>query len=79
MSSFKISGQFIDLFQRRTYPATVEIEQGLVKAVTETERAPEQYIIPGFVDAHVHIESSMLAPTAFARLAVPGKRFRRWL
>ncbi len=70
MTSFSITGQFIDLFQKRTYPASVSIENGLVKEVTELPNAPEQYILPGFVDAHVHIESSMLVPTAFARLAV---------
>ena len=31
---------------------------------------PEQFICPGFIDAHVHIESSMLVPSEFARLAV---------
>ncbi|OJW82369.1 MAG: adenine deaminase [Bacteroidetes bacterium 46-16] len=70
MSSFSISGQLIDLFNRRTYPAKIEINKGIVASVTEITEAPEQYILPGFTDAHVHIESSMLVPTAFARLAV---------
>ncbi len=70
MRSFSISGHFIDLFQRRTYPAIVEIAGGIIKSVREIHEAPAQYILPGFVDAHVHIESSMLVPTAFARLAV---------
>ena len=34
------------------------------------EPVPDQYICPGFIDAHVHIESSMLVPSEFARLAV---------
>ena len=70
MHSFSISGQFIDLFQRRTYPATIEINGGIITSVREKEDAPLQYILPGFVDAHVHIESSMLVPATFARLAV---------
>jgi adenine deaminase len=70
MSTFSVSGQLIDLFQKRTYPALIEIADGIVRSVMEIDNAPDQYILPGFVDAHIHIESSMLVPTAFARLAV---------
>ena len=70
MNTFTISGQLIDLFQRRTYPAAVVITDGIITSVTETPTAPEQYILPGFIDAHIHIESSMLVPTAFAQVAV---------
>lgn len=65
-----ISGQFVNLFQRRTYPATITISNGIITSITEISDAPMQYILPGFVDAHIHIESSMLVPTSFARLAV---------
>lgn len=70
MHSFSISGQLVDLTQRRIYPATIIVEGGYIMSVKEVADAPAQYILPGFVDAHVHIESSMLVPTAFARLAV---------
>lgn len=70
MSTFSISGQLIDLFQKRTYPALIEVADGIIQSVKEIKEAPGQYILPGFVDAHIHIESSMLVPTAFARLAV---------
>ncbi len=70
MSQFTISGQYVDLFQRRIYPAAITIQNGEILQVRETDDVPEQYLLPGFVDAHVHIESSMLVPTAFARLAV---------
>lgn len=70
MRSFSISGQLIDLFQRRTYPANIEVANGIIRSVTEVTEAPHQYILPGFIDAHVHIESSMLVPTAFAKMAV---------
>ena len=66
----QVSGQLIDLFQRRTYPAIITIENGIIADIVETDTAPEHYILPGFVDAHIHVESSMLVPTAFARLAV---------
>lgn len=70
MHHFSVQGQLVDLIQRRIYPAAVSIEDGKIMSITEMEHAPSQLIMPGFVDAHVHIESSMLVPTAFARLAV---------
>lgn len=69
-SSFTISGQFVDLFQRKIFPAEVTIQDGKISSVAELPEAPQQCILPGFIDAHVHIESSMLVPTAFAQLAV---------
>src|SRR3984957_14196973 len=70
MNTFKISGKLIDLFQRRIYPAEIVVENGVIASIKEIENAPGQYILPGFIDAHIHIESSMLAPTAFAQIAV---------
>ncbi len=70
MHAYTISGQLIDLFQDRIHPADVTIENGIISNITETAKASSHYILPGFVDAHVHIESSMLVPSAFARLAV---------
>jgi adenine deaminase len=68
--TFTISGKLIDLFQRRIYPAEIAVTDGIITAITEKEDAPDQYLLPGFIDAHIHIESSMLVPTAFARMAV---------
>ena len=70
MHSFSVPGNFIDIFQRRIYPAVVSVKDGKIAAITENNDVYTQYILPGFVDAHVHIESSMLVPTEFARLAV---------
>ena len=67
---FTISGKLIDLFQRRIYPAQVVVKDGRIHSVTETETAEDRYLLPGFVDAHIHIESSMLVPAAFAQIAV---------
>ena len=66
----KISGQIIDIRDRRIYAGEVVVENGKISAINELETAPEQFILPGFIDAHVHIESSMLAPSRFAELAV---------
>jgi len=65
-----ISGNLVDLFQRRIYPAEITVADGVIVSVKETATAAEQYILPGFIDAHIHIESSMLVPTAFAQIAV---------
>src|SRR5688500_15118228 len=68
-----ISGQFVDIWQKTIYPADVEIENGRIAAIRPTSDAtPEtqNYILPGFIDSHVHIESSMLVPSEFAKLAV---------
>ncbi len=70
MQSFTITGQLVDLFKRQIYPAEITISNKRIIAIKEIAEATEQYLLPGFIDAHVHIESSMLVPTEFARLAV---------
>jgi adenine deaminase len=62
----------VDLHQRRIYPAEIIVENGRILKIRELDHAPETagYVLPGFVDAHVHIESSMLPPAEFARMAV---------
>lgn len=68
--SFSINGQLVDVINRRIYPALVNIESGYIRSIQEIEKATAQYILPGFIDAHVHIESSMLTPAAFGKAAV---------
>ena len=65
-----ITGQLVDIINREIYPAAIQVTAGKITAVTRIAEAPEQYILPGFVDAHIHIESSMLVPAAFAAIAV---------
>ncbi|MFN0213125.1 MAG: adenine deaminase [Saprospiraceae bacterium] len=62
----------LDLHQRRIYPAEITVEDGRIREIREIASVSEDagYILPGFVDAHVHIESSMLPPSEFARMAV---------
>ena len=50
-----ISGRIVDLHTRRVYPGVIHIEDGRIRSVRETERADEGYLLPGFVDAHVHL------------------------
>src|SRR5689334_6103545 len=66
-----IAGNLVDVHQKRIYPAEIRIEGERIASITPIpELQTSNYILPGFVDAHIHIESSMLIPSEFARLAV---------
>jgi len=66
-----IEGNLVDPVKREIYPALLEIEDGIISDIKPAEKVTAgRYIIPGFVDAHIHIESSMVVPAEFARLAV---------
>jgi adenine deaminase len=69
-ASFVISGQLVDIHNREIYPAQVTVSDGKIESILGVEQAGEQYILPGFIDAHIHIESSMLVPEQFAAIAV---------
>ena len=66
-----IKGRIVDVINRKIFPGEVTIERGQITAVKEVSGdVPDQYIMPGFTDSHIHIESSMLVPSEFAKLAV---------
>ncbi len=67
-----IQAFLVNIHARRIYPAEVLFENGRITGISELESVhPDSgYLIPGFTDAHVHVESSMLPPSEFARLAV---------
>jgi adenine deaminase len=66
----RLKGQIVDIINRRIYKGEITILDGRVAQIVEKNHNEHQYILPGFVDAHIHIESSMLVPSEFARLAV---------
>ena len=68
-NSFTIGGQIVDLVNSRIFSGVVVVEDGKISKIEEQPVGNTQYIMSGFVDAHVHIESSMLVPSEFARLA----------
>ena len=73
MSSFSISGNLVDVHRQNIYPAAITVENGKIISIKEISGSglpAQDYILPGFIDSHVHIESSMLVPSEFARLAV---------
>ncbi|MEZ5041070.1 MAG: adenine deaminase [Saprospiraceae bacterium] len=65
-----ITGKLVDIFNKKIYHARLQIEAGKIVSITPLPGEGTHYILPGFVDAHVHIESSMLVPSEFAKLAV---------
>lgn len=66
----KIEGQIVDIIGREIFPGSVEFENGIITAINRHETVSQQYIMPGFVDAHNHIESSMLPPYEYGRIAL---------
>lgn len=67
---FQVSGQIVDIVNSRIFKGTIEVDNGKIINIIEEDNDSEQIIMPGFIDSHVHIESSLLVPTEFARLAV---------
>ncbi|MBX7109154.1 MAG: adenine deaminase [Chitinophagales bacterium] len=67
----KIQGNIVDVVTCTVFPGEIKVTDGRIQAIMRLPEAKfDHFILPGFVDAHVHIESSMLIPSEFARLAV---------
>jgi adenine deaminase len=65
-----IQGQIVDIENRRIYSGEITVENGKIKSIIEKEHPVKTFLLPGFIDAHIHIESSMLVPSEFAKIAV---------
>ena len=65
-----VKGNIVDILNKRIFKGEVVIENGQISAIREVNHEVENYILPGFVDAHIHIESSMVVPSEFAKIAV---------
>ena len=66
-----IQANIIDIPARRIFFGSIEIKDSKIVSIREVEGDSPYYLLPGFVDAHIHIESSMLVPSEFARMALP--------
>jgi len=65
-----LSGNIVDVLNSKIYPGTLKISNGRIIDIIRESSEYKNYILPGFIDSHVHIESSMLTPSEFARVAV---------
>jgi len=61
---------FVDILKREIFPALIEIENNILKKIERISEKCEGYFLPGFIDSHVHVESSLIIPSEFARMAV---------
>jgi adenine deaminase len=68
--AFTVEGNIVDVLNGIIFKGAVTIDNGVIQSVVKKEVSSTNYILPGFIDAHVHVESSMLIPSEFARLAV---------
>jgi adenine deaminase len=67
----KISGNIVDISKREIYPGVLHFYDGIVEKLEKSNDRFDHYILPGLIDAHIHIESSMVTPGSFACAAVP--------
>jgi adenine deaminase len=72
MGTFKVSGNIVNIIEQNIFFGEITVEAGKIKSINKIseERPNSTFITSGFIDSHVHIESSMLIPSEFARLAV---------
>jgi adenine deaminase len=69
-NSFVIQGKLVDVVGRQIFNAEIEVDNGVIAKISKSNKEFDKFILPGLTDSHVHIESSMLIPTGFARAAV---------
>ena len=67
----RIEGQIVDVLNREIFQGSVDVENGKIVAVNRHDTEEKRYIMPGFVDAHIHIESSKITPANFAKAVIP--------
>lgn len=65
-----VSGNIVDVVNNEIFAGTIEVKNGRIVKIIRKDEIFKNFIIPGFIDSHIHIESSMLVPSEFARTAV---------
>lgn len=66
----KISGNLVDLHSEKIYPATISIKNNKIVKIERNNKKYDNFIVPGLIDSHIHIESSMMTPSNFGKIAV---------
>ncbi|MCP4579447.1 MAG: adenine deaminase, partial [Deltaproteobacteria bacterium] len=64
------SGNIVDVVNGEIFPGTIEVKNGKIHDIRRDNQTYEHFITPGFIDSHVHIESAMMPPSEFARIAL---------
>ena len=64
----KIEGNIIDIYNNRIFLGTICIDHGIITDILENSNSYQNFLAPGYIHAHVHIESSMLVPVEFSKL-----------
>ncbi|ANF34589.1 adenine deaminase (plasmid) [Borrelia turicatae] len=70
MNSLLIKANYIDIVNKEIYPSHITIKNGTISNIERTNESLKDYVLPGFIDSHIHIESSLLIPSHFAHLVV---------
>ena len=65
-----VRGNILNVFTDEIYPGEIKIENGIIQSIKEIDQYFNDIIVPGFIDAHIHIESSMVTPSRFAEVAL---------
>lgn len=68
----QITGHIVDVVSKRIFDGAITIEGERITNITVESDVDDQYILPGFIDSHIHIESSMMLPSEFARMVIPS-------
>ena len=66
-----ISGKIVDVFHKKIFSGVIQFENGIISDIFKSDDVEDVFILPGLIDSHVHIESSMLIPTEFSKMIVP--------
>lgn len=66
-----IEGNVVDVVSGRVFPGRIVHEEGVIVSVDRSAGEFPGYLVPGFLDAHIHIDSSLLCPSRFAEAVVP--------
>lgn len=66
----KIYGRLVDIHKKDVYKACITLDGKRIKSIEKCDHTVESYIMPGLIDSHIHIESSMITPGVFAGEAV---------
>jgi len=70
INTYNLSGNIVDVRANEIFKGTVHVKNGIIISIVKEQVTEDHYILPGLIDSHIHIESSMLIPSEFAKLAV---------